>query len=143
MKISKQARRGGKALFRSCFVDGRLDEGRVRLVPKASGEEDRYVEIEGAVDLIVEVVSDSSVTKDMKRLPQAYYRAGVREFWLIDARGKDLVFQVRRRGAKSFEATVCDEQGFQRSEVLACVVRLERERHRRGHWRNRCGIGLA
>ncbi len=30
MKISKQARRDGKALFRSCLVDGRLEDQRVR-----------------------------------------------------------------------------------------------------------------
>lgn len=30
MKITKQARRDGKALFRGCLADGRLDEGRVR-----------------------------------------------------------------------------------------------------------------
>src|SRR5688572_8381639 len=30
MKISKQARRGAKELFRNCFVNGLLDENRVR-----------------------------------------------------------------------------------------------------------------
>jgi F-type H+-transporting ATPase subunit delta len=30
MKISKQARRGAKELFRSCLTDGLLDDGRVR-----------------------------------------------------------------------------------------------------------------
>lgn len=30
MKISKQARRGAKELFRSCLADGLLDENRVR-----------------------------------------------------------------------------------------------------------------
>jgi len=30
MKFSKQARRGAKELFRSCLVDGLLDEGRAR-----------------------------------------------------------------------------------------------------------------
>ena len=30
MKISKQARRDGKSLFRACFVNGQLDEARVR-----------------------------------------------------------------------------------------------------------------
>lgn len=30
MKINKQGRRDGKLLFRSCMVDGVLDEGRVR-----------------------------------------------------------------------------------------------------------------
>src|SRR5438552_640251 len=29
MKLSKQARRDAKQLFRSCFVDGQLDEGKV------------------------------------------------------------------------------------------------------------------
>jgi F-type H+-transporting ATPase subunit delta len=32
MKIPKQARREAKELFRSCLVDGLLDESRVRLV---------------------------------------------------------------------------------------------------------------
>ena len=32
MKNSKQARRSGKALFRSCLVEDRLDEARVRAV---------------------------------------------------------------------------------------------------------------
>ena len=30
MKVTKQARRDAKALFRSCLVNGLLDEGRVR-----------------------------------------------------------------------------------------------------------------
>ena len=30
MKITKQARRDGKALYHGCLVNGRLDEGRVR-----------------------------------------------------------------------------------------------------------------
>ena len=30
MKISKQAKRGAKELFRSCLTDGLLDDGRVR-----------------------------------------------------------------------------------------------------------------
>ena len=34
MKISKQARREGKELFRSCVVNGLLDDGRVRLAVK-------------------------------------------------------------------------------------------------------------
>ena len=34
MKISKQAQREGKSLFRSCLVKGLLDENRVRLAVK-------------------------------------------------------------------------------------------------------------
>jgi F-type H+-transporting ATPase subunit delta len=34
MKISKEARRTSRQLFRVCMVDGKLDEARVRLVMK-------------------------------------------------------------------------------------------------------------
>jgi Uma2 family endonuclease len=111
-----------------------FDAGRSSLVPKASGEADRFVEVEGAPDLIVEIVSDSSVRKDTQRLPKAYFSAGVQEFWLIDARGKELLFQLHRRGPLSFIAADSDADGYQRSDVLQATYQLERSRHARGHW---------
>jgi Uma2 family endonuclease len=110
------------------------DEGRVRYTPKASGEEGRFVEIDGATDLIVEIISDSSTNKDKKRLPPAYYAAGVRELWLIDARNKDLYFQIFHRGPSAFAPAPADPHGFQTSQVLKASYHLERTRHRRGHW---------
>jgi len=111
-----------------------FDDGRVRLIPKASGKEERYVEVEGGPDLVVEIVSDSSVSKDTKRLPVAYFQAGVREYWLIDARGEELSFQLLRRGSTAFEPTPADTDGYCRSEVLDAHYRLDRSRHKRGHW---------
>lgn len=111
-----------------------IDEGRVRFVPKATGEEDRFVEVEGSPALVVEIVSDSSVQKDTRRLPVAYYAAGVAEFWLIDARSAELLFMIQRRGASGFEPAASDEAGFQRSDVLGVSYRLDRSRHRRGFW---------
>jgi Uma2 family endonuclease len=111
-----------------------LDEGRVRLMPKATGEEGRFVEVEGAADLIVEIVSDGSATKDKERLPVAYFRAGVREYWLIDARGPQLLFHTHYRGTDGFAKTPHDVDGFRRSEVLDGDFRLDRDRHQRGHW---------
>lgn len=111
-----------------------LDEERVRLIPKATGEEGRFVEVEGAAELIVEIVSDSSVTKDTERLPEAYFLAGVREYWLVDARGEQVFFQIHHRGTDGFAATPHDANGFQCSEVLDGDYRLDRHRHQRGHW---------
>lgn len=54
----------------------------------------RSMEIDGIADLIVECVSDSSVTRDNERLREAYHRAGVPEYWLIDARTDPLSFEV-------------------------------------------------
>jgi len=109
-----------------------LDTGRVRLVPKAGGGADRYVELEGPPDLIVEIVSDASARKDTDRLPAAYFQAGVAEFWLIDARGKDLLFRIHRRGPSEYEPAERDADGYQRSVVLNRSYRLERGRNARG-----------
>ena len=109
-----------------------LDSGRVRLVPKASGAADRYVELEGPADLIVEIVSDSSVRKDTERLPDAYYQAGVAEFWLIDARGDELVFRIHHRGPAQYESAAPDADGYQHSAVLDTGYRLDRSRNAKG-----------
>jgi Uma2 family endonuclease len=111
-----------------------FDSGRASLVPKASGEPDRFVEVEGAPDLIVEIVSDSSVKKDTHRLPRAYFAAGVRELWLIDARGEELAFQIYNRGGDAFVPGPIDKDGYQRSAVLDATYWLVRSRHARGHW---------
>lgn len=111
-----------------------IGDGRVKLVPKASGEAGRFVELEGAPDLIVEIVSDASKIKDMRRLPKAYFDAGVREFWLADARGEELLFQLHRRGVAGFEPVSADAEGFQSSDVLQRDYRLERQRDRQGLW---------
>jgi Uma2 family endonuclease len=109
-----------------------LDSGRVRMVLKAGGEPDRYVELEGPPDLVVEIVSDASVRKDTERLPGAYYRAGVSEFWLIDARSEDLVFRIHHRGASGYEPAVPDADAFQGSAVLDRRYRLDRSRNAKG-----------
>jgi len=109
-----------------------LDGGRVRLIPRSGGAADRYVELEGPPDLIVEIVSDASVRKDTERLPTAYYRAGVPEFWLIDARGEDLRFQIHHRGPTQYEPTAPDADGYQASTVLNRRYRLDRSRNPKG-----------
>jgi Uma2 family endonuclease len=110
-----------------------LDAGRLRLVPK-TGKVDRYVEVEGPPDLVVEIVSDSSVQKDTERLPKAYSRAGVREYWLADARGDELIFHIYANSPSGYEPAETDRDGFQKSGVMACCFCLARRRDQRGHW---------
>lgn len=111
-----------------------LSSGRARLVPKATGEPGRYVEIEGAPDLVAEIISDRSVHKDTQRLPKAYYAAGVREFWLSDARAEPLRFQIYRRGSLEFEDVEADGDGYQQSSLFGCSFRLDGSRDKQGHW---------
>jgi Uma2 family endonuclease len=111
-----------------------LESGRVRLVAKASGEPDRYVEVEGPPDLVVEIVSDRSLTKDTVRLAEAYWRAGVREYWLMDARGEELLFRIHYPAPSGYVSAAADAEGFQDSRVFGCRFRLIRRRGRHGGW---------
>jgi Uma2 family endonuclease len=103
-----------------------LRNGRVRYRP-SKRKPGRYTEIEGAADLVLEIVSDSSVAKDTQRLPPLYARAGVRELWLVDARGDAVDFRILElhRGADRRART--DRNGFQASGVLGRRLRLRRE----------------
>ena len=105
-----------------------LQTGRVRYLPapKAADPLD-LLEIEGGPDLVVEIISPSSVAKDTRRLPPAYFAAGVLELWLVDARGTEIEFTIHRRGRKAFRAVAADAEGFQRSAVLGHSFRLSRE----------------
>jgi len=116
------------------FSHETLDSDRVKLIPKA-GRQDLVVEAEGGPDMIAEIVSDGSVSKDTQRLPLAYYQAGVREYWLVDGRKENLVFKIHRRGLSEFEIQQTDENGFQESIVFGEMFKLERHRDQRGHWK--------
>jgi len=111
-----------------------LAEGRVRLIPGAAGGAPWYIELEGAPDLVVEVVSKSSVAKDTRRLPEAYFKAGVREFWLADARREPLVFRIHHRGQSAFAPVEPDAEGFQRSSVFGCSFRMDGQHDAEGKW---------
>ena len=111
-----------------------LEQGRVRRVPKATGEPERYVELEGAPDLVVEIVSDDSVGKDTQRLPVAYYQAAIPEFWLLDARGGRLDFQIHTRGSAAYKPVAPDADGFRHSALFARSFRLSRRKGRAGGW---------
>jgi hypothetical protein len=73
--------------------------GRVRRVP---GRETGVIRFAGSPEMVLEVVSASSEGKDFDALPGAYHRAGVSEFWRIDARGAEPVFEILRWEAAGY-----------------------------------------
>ena len=103
-----------------------IDAGRVRHGPAASGAPGQYVEIEGAPDVVVECVSDSSETKDCELLRDRYFRAGIPEYWLADARGEAPKLTLLRAVAGGYEETPTDADGFIVSRRLGLAVRLLR-----------------
>jgi Uma2 family endonuclease len=106
--------------------------GRVRLVPKP-GKKGRYCEVEGTPDWVLEVISDSSVDKDTIKLREAYHRAGVREYWPIDARGDDIDFQILYHGENDYESAP-QQKGWQQSRVFDRSFRLEGQQDELGLW---------
>lgn len=107
--------------------------GKARLVPR-EGQPDHYREIEGTPDWVLEVVSDSSVKKDTKLLGAAYHRAGIPEYWIVDARGQKIFFQILLWQEKDYVTAAGDHEGWQNSNVFARGFRLTRQREELGLW---------
>ena len=103
-----------------------LGQGRVKDI---EGRAEGYVELEGSPDMVLEVVSRSSVGKDTEVLREAYFQAGIREYWLVDARQPPLKFDILRPGTTGFVA-VRKRGGWTRSEVFATSFRLTERRDR-------------
>jgi Uma2 family endonuclease len=104
-----------------------LRSGRVRYLPGPAKRPGRKMEVEGAADLAVEVVSDTSEGKDTRRLPPLYAAAGVRELWLADARGPQVQFRIFHLHEGAYREAPADAGGFRESRVLGRRLRLRRE----------------
>lgn len=109
-----------------------LESGRAVLVPKTSDAE-QYMLVEGTPDVVVKIVSDSSVTKDKGELRDSYHKAGIPEYWLIDAR-KRLEFQILLWSPAGYQPAP-GQSGWQKSRVFGRQFRLSRRKARLGHWK--------
>jgi Uma2 family endonuclease len=87
------------------------------------------VELHGTPDLVVEIVSPSSVKKDKVRLKKAYFECGIPEYWLIDARGAKLDFKIFVRGQNQYKAVEAAADEYLPSPLFDVAVRLERTPH--------------
>jgi len=86
----------------------------------------RLVELAGSPDIVVELVSRSSVRKDTKLLRETYFAAGIPEYWLIDARGEEIDFKLLTRGETEYVETPADAEGFRESKVLGAAFLITR-----------------
>jgi Uma2 family endonuclease len=88
--------------------------------------------LEGSPDMVLEVVSDSSVRKDTEQLRRDYWTAGIREYWLVDARPEPLVFDILRHTPKGYRTTP-KKEGWIKSAVFAKAFRLTCRTNALGH----------
>jgi Uma2 family endonuclease len=102
----------------------------------------KYIELEGTPDWVLEVVSQSSVVKDTEWLRESYHRAGIPEYWLVDARFDEVSFQILRYRRDRY-ATTAARGGWHRSQIFGHSFRLERRKNRMGRWTYTLGVTLA
>jgi Uma2 family endonuclease len=105
-----------------------LDAERVRLI---EGARRGYVEIQGEPDMVLEVLSDSSEKKDRETLRQAYWDAGVREYWIVDAREEPIQFDILKHAPAGYVATR-KPKGWVKSAVFGKSFLLMQELDARG-----------
>ncbi len=75
--------------------------------------------LEGYADLVVEIVSRDSVTRDRRQKFVEYQTAGIPEYWIVDPRPRSqtvTLYQLDDNGA--YQAVAADEQGRLHSRVL-------------------------
>ncbi len=107
---------------------------RVRLI---EGSLEGFVEIEGTPDMVLEVVSGSSVSKDTGCLRDLYWKAGIAEYWLVDCRGERVDFDILRHAASGYSATsksaTGKSAGWMESAVFGHSFLLTRQSDEMGH----------
>jgi Uma2 family endonuclease len=76
----------------------------------------RYAHLEGAPDLIVEIISPDSQSRDRREKFLEYQRAGVREYWIIDPLSEKV--EAYRLGKDGKYILIAERDGRIHSTVL-------------------------
>src|SRR5262245_35719641 len=88
------------------------------------GKKRGFTELLGVPDMLLEVVSDSSEQKDTVLLRESYARAGVKEYWLVDAREESARFEILRLASHRFVSIRPKADGWIASPVFGKSFRL-------------------
>jgi Uma2 family endonuclease len=98
---------------------GPVREPDLIYVEKAHAGRIKHLFLEGPADLVVEIISDTSVTRDRADKFYEYQGAGIREYLLIDPRpGKQRVDYYAFDENGSYESVAPDRDGKYQSRVV-------------------------
>ncbi|MBA3415401.1 MAG: Uma2 family endonuclease [Chloroflexia bacterium] len=76
--------------------------------------------IDGAPDLVVEIVSDDSTRRDRVAKREEYAAAGVAEYWILDPRPRRVAEEFLVLGADGrYQPVVLGPDGWYRSRIIA------------------------
>ena len=110
---------GGKPDLLYCSHES-LASGKLALV---EGSEGGAVEVQGTPDMVLEVVSRSSVKKDTQELFEAYWQADIPEYWLVDARRTPVRWDIWKHTPEGYVAAR-KRDGWIKSNVFGKSFRL-------------------
>lgn len=109
-----------------------LKSGRAKLTAVVD-DPNSSRELVGTVDWVLEIVSPSSIKKDKVLLRDAYYQAGIGEYWIVDVLDDSISFQLLTPGDKGYEEAEATD-GWLRSPTFDREFRLTREQEADGYW---------
>lgn len=92
-----------------------------------SGEQKLIVKdtrVDGAPELVVEILSPSSVRKDRLQKLRIYQQAGVQHYWLVNPGEKTLECFSLRDGAYTLVAAGLDEEVVEHAEFAGLAISL-------------------
>jgi len=92
--------------------------------------------------MVLEVVSSKSVRKDTQVLRRLYWKAGIAEYWLVDARKEAARFEISTARKPRYTATR-PRDGWLWSDVLRPLVRLGEQADPLGHPRYTLDVWAA
>ena len=103
-----------------------MEKGEVALI-----EGDQSLVVRGTPSMALEVVSKSSVEKDMLALKKSYAKAGVAEYWLVDSTAETPELVIMRLVGGKY-ATARKHDGWVKSKVFGRSFRLTYKKDAKG-----------
>jgi len=97
--------------------------GRIR---ERASARNGCTEFEGVPEMVLEVVSNSSETKDLVDLREWYWKGGIEEYWLVDARTEEVSIEILKKGEGGYISEKRAAGGWVRSNVFRKSFRLVR-----------------
>src|SRR5262245_6609389 len=101
-----------------------IRQGRVQRVKSPRGV---LFQLAGSPEMVLEILSATSETKDAELLFQLYWKAGIAEYWLVDVRQGNLRFDLFKHGPKGYVAIRRQAGGWLKSAVFGKSFRLTQE----------------
>jgi Uma2 family endonuclease len=109
-----------------------LRSGKLALKKRRPEDEDS-IELIGTPDWVCEIISNSTEKYDKKDLLESYCKAGIREYWLIDARRDRVEFSLLVWTPDGYQPAE-PRDGWHASQVFSREFQLIRFRNEVGRW---------